>query len=60
MNLSGEQLLPNIKRWKSSTAQVVGEGKSGSWGGARVQTHQKYVLPQLFVAVVSEEKTEDH
>ena len=26
--------MPNLKRWKSSTAQVVSEGKSGSWGGA--------------------------
>ena len=34
VNLSGDRLLPNTKRWKLSTAHVVGEGKSGSWGGA--------------------------
>ena len=34
VNLSGDRLLPNIKRWKSYTVQVVGEGKSVSWGGA--------------------------
>ena len=28
--------------------------------GAQVQTHQKDVLPNLFLAVVSEEKTEDN
>ena len=45
---------------------VVGEGKSVSWGGARtkgkgarVRTHQKDVLSQGSVEVVSEEKTED-
>ena len=46
VKLSGGRLLPNLKRWESSTAQVVGEGESVSWGGARVQTHQKDVLPQ--------------
>ena len=33
----GDWLLPNIKHWKSSTAQVVGEGESGSWVGAQTK-----------------------
>ena len=37
VNLSGDWLLSNIKRWKPSTAQVVGEGESGSWGGAQTK-----------------------
>ena len=34
VNLSDDWLLSNLKRWKSSTAQFVVEGKSVSWGGA--------------------------
>ena len=33
VNLSGDWLFPNRKRWKLSTAQVVGEGESSSWEG---------------------------
>ena len=40
--------------------RLVGEGKSVSWGGARTKgttrTHKKYVLSQLSVEVLSEEK----
>ena len=32
VNFSGDLLLPNVKRWKFSTVQVVGEGESVSWG----------------------------
>ena len=35
VNFLGEWLLPNLKRWDFSTAQVLAEGKSGSWGGAQ-------------------------
>ena len=34
MNLLGDQLFPNIKRWKLSTAQ---KRKSVSWGDARTK-----------------------
>ena len=37
VNLSGDWLFPNLKRWKSSTAQVVGEGGNVSWVGARTK-----------------------
>ena len=37
VNLSVGWLLPNLKRWKLSTAQVVGEGGSFSWGGAQTK-----------------------
>ena len=37
VNLLGDWLLINTKRWKLSTTQVVGEGKSGSWVGARTK-----------------------
>ena len=37
MNLSSDWLLPNLYGWKSSTAQVVGEGGSVSWGGAKTK-----------------------
>ena len=37
VNFLGDWLLPNIKCWKLSTAQVVGEGESVSWGGARTK-----------------------
>ena len=37
VNLLGDRLLPNIKRWKSSTVQVVSDGKSVSSGGARTK-----------------------
>ena len=34
MNLSGDLILPNLKRWKLFITQVLGEGGSSSWGGA--------------------------
>ena len=37
VNLSGDRLFPNIKRWELSTVQVVGKGKSVSWGCARTK-----------------------
>ena len=37
MNLSGDQILPNTKHWKLSTAHVVGEGEIVSWGGVQTK-----------------------
>ena len=37
VNLSGDWLLSNLKHWKASTVQVVGEGNIVSWGGARTK-----------------------
>ena len=34
VNLSGYWILPNLKPWKFSTTQVVGEVESVGWGGA--------------------------
>ena len=67
MNLLGESLLTNPKHWKLSTVQVVGEGRSGSWGGAqtKVEVHECELTKNIFLCsnllqVVSEEKTEDN
>ena len=50
MNVLGERLLPNLKRWKLSTAQVVGEGKSVSWGGAQTkgEFHECKLTKKMF------------
>ena len=37
VNLSGDWPLTNLKRWKLSAAQVLGEGESVSWGGAQTK-----------------------
>ena len=37
MHFSGDQLLPNLKLWKESTTQVLGEGKISNWGVARTK-----------------------
>ena len=66
MNVLGERLLPNLKRWKSSTAQVVGEGKDGSWGGAQTkgELHEceltKKMLFQSDFLLLCLNKTEDN
>ena len=67
VNFLGDWLLPNLKHWKSFTAQMVGEWGKCQLGrctnqrwGAGVRTHQNYFLPQWFVAVVSEEKTDNN
>ena len=41
VNLSGDWLLTNIKHWKPSAVQLVGEGKSVSWGGAKTKGEVK-------------------
>ena len=37
VNLLADWLLPNLKRWESSTPQVVGEGESVSWGVSKTK-----------------------
>ena len=49
--------LPNIKRWKLSTAHmpgvegVLGEAKSVSWGGARTkgEVHKRELTKNMFL-----------
>ena len=42
--------MPNIKRWKLSTMQVVGEGEIGSWGGAQTkgEVHEWKLTKNMF------------
>ena len=61
VNLSGDRLLPNIKRWNFSTAHMPGRWWGGRWRekcqlgrytnqrwGTQAQTHHQYVLAQWF------------
>ena len=50
VNLSGDWLLPNLKRWKLSTAQVLGEEKSVTWGGAQTkgEVHECKLTKNMF------------
>ena len=50
VNLSGDQLFPNLKRWKSSNSNVVGESRSGSWGGTqtKVEVHEYELTKYMF------------
>ena len=51
VNLSGDQLFPNLKRWKSFTAQVLGEWGSVSWGGAQTkgEVHESKLTKKIFL-----------
>ena len=51
MNLPGDLLLTNIKCWKWSTAHVVGEAKSFSWGGAQTkgEVHKCKLTKNMFL-----------
>ena len=57
VNLSGDRILPNIKRWEFSTAHMpgvegmVGEGESFSWGGARTNgdVHKRKLNNEMFL-----------
>ena len=57
-------ILPNLKRWKLSTAHITGRWRGGRWSekcqlgrwtnkkwGAQAQTHQQDVLAQWFVDI---------
>ena len=50
VKFSGDQILPILKRQKLSTAQVVGEGKIGSWGGAQIkcEVHECELTKNMF------------
>ena len=61
--------LTIIKSQSLEIVYIAGGGWMGNWQlgrctnqrwGTQVQTHQKDILPQWFVAVLSEGKTEDN
>ena len=53
VNMSGDRLLPNLKRWKLSTAHMMGplKGESVSWGGARTkgEVHKRKLTNKMFL-----------
>ena len=51
MNFLGDIILPNLKRRKFSTKQVVGEGKGGIWGDAltKGEVHECKLIKNIFV-----------
>ena len=51
VNLSGDWLFPNIKRWEFSTTKVVGEGESVCWGGTqtKVEMHECKLIINMFL-----------